>query len=304
MTTSVVSPGQLRLGVIFIAIAATLWGTVGIATRALFLISDANPLSVGFFRLALASPVLLLATYLTLGRAGFRIQGRDFWLMLGLGLSMALYQVTYFAAIERLGVTVAVLIALCTCPVMVAILAAPLLKERLTATVGIAMVLALLGTVLLVGGGPDLGRDRNQMMIGVMLALGTGLSYAFVTMTSRALAPRYHPLQPISLGFTAGALMILPFALAGGLVLDYPPLGWLLLLHLGLIPTAFGYILFLRGMRTTSATVASILTLFEPLTSTVLAWWLFQERLGPLGFLGAALLLGAMFILMRGEREA
>lgn len=303
MTTAAVTARTPRYGALLIALAAMLWGTVGVATAALYTMAATNPLSVGFYRLAFAAPALLAATWLTLGPGGLRVGGRDLWLMLGIGAAMALYQVTYFAAIARVGVAVAVLVALCTSPVMVAALAAPLLRERLTRAVLGAMALALAGTALLVGGGDGAAGGQGRSMAGVLLALGAGLSYALVTLASRALAGRYHPLQPISVGFGAGALMLLPFALAGGLTLSYPPAGWLLLLHLGLVPTALGYLLFLRGLRSTSATAASVLTLLEPLTSTALAWVLFGERLGPAGLLGAALLLGAMGLLLRGERQ-
>jgi len=87
-------------------------------------------------------------------------------------------------------------------------------------------------------------------------------------------------------------------------VVSYPTAGWLLLLHLGLLPTALAYVLFLFAMRHTSATVASIVTLLEPLTSTVLAWALFGEQLGPLGLPGALLLLGAIGLLYRAREQA
>jgi DME family drug/metabolite transporter len=56
-------------------------------------------------------------------------------------------------------------------------------------------------------------------------------------------------------------------------------------------------------MEHTTATVASIITLLEPLTATVLAWLLFDEQLGLLGLLGAALLLGAIWLLYRGATQ-
>jgi DME family drug/metabolite transporter len=135
----------------------------------------------------------------------------------------------------------------------------------------------------------------------VLLALGSAFGYTMLTLCSRTLAGRYHPLQPITIGFAAGALLLLPFALATGFVISYPAGGWALLLYLGLAPTALAYVLFLTGMRSITATVASIATLIEPLTSTVLAWLLFGEQLGPLGVFGAALLLGAIGLLYRGE---
>jgi DME family drug/metabolite transporter len=290
-----------RRGLLLIVLAAVLWGTVGITTKTIFGLSDTNPLSIGFFRLAFSVPVLLAACWHTLGRRMFRITPRDLGLMLLMGALMALYQVCYFAAIARVGVAIAVLVTLCTAPVMVALLSALLLRERLTGAIVLALACALAGTVLLIWVGPATSGARRDTLAGVLLALGSAFGYTMLTLCSRTLAGRYHPLQPITIGFAAGALLLLPFALATGFVISYPAGGWALLLYLGLVPTALAYVLFLTGIRSVTATVASIATLIEPLTSTLLAWLLFGEQLGPLGVFGAALLLGAIGLLYRGE---
>ncbi len=139
----------------------------------------------------------------------------------------------------------------------------------------------------------------QQPLTGIVLPLGSACGYSLRALFIRTLAGRYHPLHPITLSLAAGALILLPFALANGLVTAYPAPGWLLLLHLGLVPTAFAYWLFQRGLQRTPATVASIITLVEPLTSAVLAALLFGERLPPLGLVGAGLLVAAMVSLMR-----
>jgi DME family drug/metabolite transporter len=298
MQPALPTAAEARRGLILIVIAASLWGTVGIATRALYEIADTNPLSVGFFRLALSTPALLLASWYLIGRPLAVASRRDLGLMLLMGAAMALYQVSYFAAIALVGVTIAVLVALCTAPIMVALLSAVLLGERLTLRVLVALLAALAGTGLLVGADPQGVETGQTNLPGILLALGAGLSYSTVTLCSRVLAGRYHALQPITLAFGAGALLLLPFALAGGLALSYSPLGWALLLHLGLVPTALGYMLFVSGLRTTPATVASVATLAEPLTSSLLAWLIFREQLGPGGLLGGLLLLAAMAILL------
>ena len=76
-----------------------------------------------------------------------------------------------------------------------------------------------------------------------------------------------------------------------------------MLLYLGCVPTALGYGFFQVGIRSMSATVASIVTMCEPLTAAILAWILFREELGPLGLLGAGFLLGAMAIIMLVPRK-
>jgi drug/metabolite transporter, DME family len=290
-----------RHGLLLIVLAAVLWGTVGITTKTIFGLSDTNPLSIGFFRLAFSVPVLLAACWHTLGWRMFRIAPRDLGLMLLMGALMALYQVCYFAAIARVGVAIAVLVTLCTAPVMVALLSALLLRERLTGAIVLALACALAGTAMLIWVGPETGGARRDTLVGVLLALGSAFGYTMLTLCSRTLAGRYHSLQPITIGFAAGALLLLPFALATSFVISYPAGGWALLLYLGLVPTALAYVLFLTGIRSITATVASIATLIEPLTSTVLAWLLFGEQLGPLGVFGAALLLGAIGLLYRGE---
>jgi DME family drug/metabolite transporter len=290
---------RTRQGVLWIVAAAFLWGTVGIVSGALFRLADTDPLSIGLLRMAIAAPALVAACWASLGRRMFAVTPRDAALMLVIGVTMAFYQVCFFAAVERVGVAIAVLVTLCCAPVVVALLGAALLGEALSRPVLAALVCALAGAALLVWGGAPAGGDGAWAIQGVLLALCSSAGFALMTLCSRALAGRYHPILPFAWGITASALLLLPFALVGGLALSYPALGWGLLLYLGLGPTALAFVLFIVGMRHVTATVASIVTLLEPLTATLLAWLLFGERLGPGGLAGAALLLGAIALLVR-----
>lgn len=293
-------PGSTR-GVWLIISAAVLWGTVGPTTQSLYALTTTNALSIGFFRLAFALPLLALACWRLLGRRSLDLPRRDLLLIAGLGALVAAYQVFYFAAIARAGVAVAALVTLCLAPVIVALVSAGILRERLTRATLLALGLALLGTALLI----DLraASDGAALLVGVLLALGSAAGYALITLCGRALAGRCHPLQTTTLGFATASVLLLPFALGTGFVISYPAEGWGLLVYLGCVPTAIAYALFLRGMHTTTATAASTITLLEPLTATLLAMVLFHERLGPLGVVGGALLLGAVAVLAREGKE-
>ena len=275
--------------------AALLWGTVGPTTQTLYALTEANALSIGFFRLVFATPLLALGCWRLLGHRAFALTRRDLGLIILLGGMVALYQLSYFAAIAYAGVAVAALITLCLAPVIVALVSAAVLGERLTLKTWLALGMALAGVTLLV----DLSAAQRgpALPLGALLAAVSAAGYAVIALAGRALATRCHPLQINTLGFATAAALLLPFALGGGFVAGYPVVGWGLLLYLGLVPTALAYELFLRGMRTTPATVASAITLLEPLTASVLAALLFHERLGPLGLVGAALLLGAVAVL-------
>jgi DME family drug/metabolite transporter len=273
-------------------LAAVMWGTVGITTKILYGLSATNPLSIGFFRLALSLPLLYAVCWATQKRQMFNVAGRDLALMLLIGMMTALYQVCYFGAIERTGVAVATLVTLCTAPVMVAVISVFMTRQRPSAYV----LLALIGLV----GFQEHAGEGSADSSGILLALGSALGYSIVTLATRKLAGRYHPFQSIAISFSFGAVILLIFAGTQGIVLSYTPIGWTLLLYLGTIPTALAYVLFIAGMRSTTATVASISTLLEPLVATILAWLIFGERFSPMGFVGVALLSGSLVILYIG----
>ncbi|MDX2270802.1 MAG: EamA family transporter [Cyanobacteriota bacterium] len=288
---------QQWLGLSLLVLPALLWGTVGVSIRWLYGLADTNALSIGFWRMGIAAPLLLGSAYWLVGKRFWQVQGSHLWLMLLHGGMMALYQVCTFAAIGRVGVAVAILLALCLAPVVVAILSSFWLRERLTATVAMAGGLAVLGSALLVNVPPTSLHLGGEFALGVGLACAAAFCYAVVVLVSRLLAQHYHPLHTLSISFSLSAVILLPFALATQLVVSYSPLGWGVLVYLGVITTVVAYGLFLSGIRYATATVASVVTLLEPLMATLLAWLFFAEQLSQKGWIGALLLLLAVVLL-------
>ncbi|GHO97997.1 membrane protein [Reticulibacter mediterranei] len=284
-------------GFLLITIASVFWGTVGIANQAIYAHSAANAFSLAFWRLAIAAPLFVLASWLLTGRLRFQVRPRDLIVMLLMGVLQALYQASYSAAIPYAGVTVSTLIALCAAPPIVALVSTMLMRERLSIRTLLAMIGALGGTILLVAARtrPDVG---NVSLLGVCFALLSAAGYAGFILCGRQLTSTYHPLHVNAVAFGTGALLLLCCAVPTQLVVSYPFWGWMLLLYLGCVPTALAYGLFQVGMKSLSATLVSIVTLFEPFTAAVLAWIFFHEQLNTPGLLGAALLLVALLIVL------
>jgi drug/metabolite transporter, DME family len=278
--------------VLSIVFASILWGTSGVTARVLYELSDFQPTVVAFYRLGVAAVALLIGlSSLREVRQTLRFS----WTLLAMGIMQGLYQLCYFAAIPRVGVAVATLIALCVAPIIVAILAVIFLKERLETKTILALILAIVGTGLLVGGDASISFTTERVQ-GMLLALGSATGYAIFALCSRAASQRYHPLQSTSVAFSLGALLLLPFALPQFQIpITLTQTG--LLLYLGLIPTALSYFLFLRGVRSVTATVASVVTLLEPLTATILATLLFNEQMSPLNITGGFLMVGALLLM-------
>ncbi len=286
----------MSLGLLLIGLAAISWGTTGATMTLLARETSVGPLLVGFVRMAVAAPCLLLIA--RVADRAWRLSWRQERLgFLATGACMAAYQVFYFSAVPLTGVAVTALLAICSSPLMIAGLAALFLGERLTPKVYAALGMGVVGTALLVLGPRGIGTLGSAFLLGAALALGAGLAYALYAVVTKASLARMAPLPLAALTFTVAALALAPVLLWEPRVAAPLTSGWPLFLYLGLVPTAFAYVLYTVGLRRTPATVAGIATLLEPLTATTLGVGVFGEHLGLAGALGALLLLAAITLL-------
>lgn len=244
----------------------------------------------------IAAPVLLIFSWRAVGQQMFALRRRDLLLMLLNGAFLAAAQAAYFTSIYYTGVTIATLLSVCATPLVVSALSILLKQEVLTGRTVIAVALALVGSVLLVGlHSPD-GTQYN-LPLGAVFALLTAITTAITIIAGRFFAGTHHPAQVTAFTFCAGALVLLPVTLLPGIVPVHSGQGWLYALYLGLVPTAFAYWLFQKGLRHVTATTAAVVTLLEPTGAAILAWLLFGETLAATGVIGAALLIVSILLL-------
>ncbi len=303
---TVPTKGRLAGGIGWLVVAACTWGTVGVSSALLNRVEATPPLMIAFMRLAFAAPFLVALAWLTTRRNPFKLSRREWGYYGVMGLAMACYQVTYFFAIPLSSVTLVVVVALCSSPLIVALLSIPVFGERLSGKLLMALGLGLVGTALLAFGGNENTVFKLEYLIGVLLALFTGLAYSILTIFSK-LSTRQSdgqtsrgPIQPIAVAFSLGALLLLPVALlTGSFKLQMAPGVWLIGLYLGLVPTGLAYIIFLKGLQKASATAATITTMLEPSIATFLAWVLLGEHLSLASLVGSVLLLASVLVLSR-----
>src|SRR5215207_6534925 len=239
-----------------------LWGTIGVASKGVFEHSALDAVSVTWIRTLLASPICILAVWLSGGRKLLSFSRRDLLGMIGLGIALILYQWLYLAAIEQIGVRATTLISLCGSPVIVAILSVLVLHEPLSQPQLIALVGALIGTGLLIGRPPEM--EGGNGTLGVLYALGCALGIAIHAMGSRRVAGRVHPLVVLAIGFSVGAIALEPIVFARGFHPDADPTAWALLVYLATVPSFVAYFFYQRGLRDVPASMATIVTLIEP----------------------------------------
>jgi DME family drug/metabolite transporter len=270
--------------------AAVLFGTTGTA-QALGP-AGTSPLGVGAVRLAVGGLALLLVLPLV---GGSTRTATALWRTpLGLlaGACTALYQVCFFAAVERAGVALGTLVTIGSGPVVAGLLGAVLLRERVEASWLLATGTCVGGLALLsLAGGVDGATDPG----GLALALASGAAYAAYTVAAkRCMGAGHAPADVMASAFALGGLLLLPLLAVQPLAWLATPGGWALAAYLGLVTTTAAYLLFGRGLAVLAAGPVTTLVLAEPLVATALGVGLLEERLPALGVAGAGLVLAGL----------
>ena len=282
---------SFQVGTALVLLAAVLWGTTG-TTQALAP-AGATPLAVGALRLIVGSAFLLLLAW---GRGRLHGGGRwPVWPTFLAAVSMAGYQLCFFAAVSLTGVAVGTLVAVGSSPILAGILALLIWRQRPSPYWLLATGLAVSGVVLLASGGGELTIHPG----GLLLALATGLSYAVYVLSSKTLLLYQPPDRATAVVFGLGALCLTPVLFLSDLTWLTQPAGLLVALHLGVVTIGLAYLLFTQGLVKIPAATAVTLSLAEPLTAALLGIFLLGEWLPPAGLLGIALLLAGLLWLAR-----
>lgn len=277
-----------RLGYAEVLAAASLWGSSGIFSVALFRRGMEAP-DVALLRPSIGLVFLVVGAWL-FRRSAFRVPRRGLLFMAGVGgTATALFQVAYQMSTEAVGVPTTVAL-LYLAPAIVLALAGPLLGERPGRwQVGLAVV-SVVGVWLTVVGGEGASIHLENPS-GLAWGGLAGLSFAAYTLLGRYAAPRWGSVATV-LHSTWCACVLL--ALAVPVVWGAPSAppdagaGGLLALY-GLLTIAAAAFLFYDALGRVPAGHVAILSTAEPVVAALLATVLVGQGLEPLGWFGLVL---------------
>lgn len=214
----------------------------------------------------------------------------------GLGALYSIDSLAFIVSLQWIQAATAVLVFY-VYPVVVVLLAAAFLGERLTARKLAATAAALVGCALTVGAGLSGGRPLGfALVLFAMLALSV---YIVVSRPIMQSLPA-HGSAAVTLGSTALILTAVSLA-SGGLALGGGTRGLLLVIALSVVSTALPITLFLVGIRHVGAGRAAVLSTIEPVITVLLAALLLDERIGLVQYAGGALILTGL-LWLRSER--
>ncbi|MQB01095.1 MAG: EamA family transporter, partial [Actinobacteria bacterium] len=282
-------------GLVAIGLAAALWAVAAVVADSLF--SD----GVEPFQLTEAR-VLIGMVGLGLG-GGFRRSEHHIHplKLLAFGLSIALVTATYYGAIDRLKVAVAIVLQY-SAPVVVVAWTALVLRRRPEGRLLASLAASMLGVILV--SGLVLGGTGEVDPIGVVLGLASALFFASYTLLGDEAGPAYGPVGAMFRAFAIASIFWIGIqAFAGWPHALFDPSNMPRIAFVGVAGTLVPFLLYVWGIQRVRAERAVIAATLEPVLAALVAWIFLNEALSAIQLAGGLLVIAAV-IALQARRNA
>lgn len=259
-------------------------------------LADVGPVASGFWRMALAIPLLLLfARYA--GRESFRPSWAVGAMVAAGGLFFAADLAAWHMGIKLTKLANATLFGNTSSLLfpIYGFIAARMLPRKLQL---LALLLAAAGAALLLGSSYELSPEHLR---GDLLAILAGLFYTLYLITIDRARQTLKPMPVLALATIAGAGPLLLFALILGE--QVVPRDWTPLILLSLGSQVIGQGLLVYAMGHLSPLVVGLGLLTQPAVTALIGWLAYDERLGITDAAGALLICAALVLIRLPGRE-
>jgi len=275
-------------------------GVVSTSCAAILIrLADAPPLVIGAYRLGLAS-LLLTPLALSLGRRELqRLSRRDLGLAIVSGLFLGLHFAAWITSLELTTVASSVVLV-ATNPLFVGLASHFLLSEKVDRAMWLGIVVSVIGAAIIGYGDFDVA---GKALWGDLLALLGALAGSSYLLMGRRLRARLSLLTYVFPTYwTAAIVLSLGAWIAGDSLAGFSGRTYLMFLLLALVPQIVGHSMLNWALKHLSPTLVSVSILAEPISSTILAYFVLAEAPTPIKMAGGVLVLAGIYVALRGER--
>jgi len=185
-----------------------------------------------------------------------------------------------------------------TTPMIVLVLSAIIMKERMRKRMVSGIVIGLIGTAFLILYGQSIGSATNANL-GNMLVFVNAVSYGFYLIIVKKLMEKYNAFTFVKWVYLFGFLMVLPFGWSQFTALDWSVVPESIYWKIGfvvVISTFVTYLLNLITMKELKPTTVAVFIYLQPLFATIFAIGLGKDELSLVKILSAILIFVGVYM--------
>ena len=284
-------------GILYTVLSAVLFGITPLITRAVYGYG-ANSMTVVFYRSLFVIPmlaVIMKGRHISFSISAHDLRNTGIIAIFGSGLTTILLFTSYSYIDVGCVTTLHFLY-----PVFVSLLCFAVYHEILSRRKLTALSLALLGALCFF----DLSNSGS--MLGLLLAAGSGLTYAFYMVQLEKTRLSHQNAYKISFYLAIFILLetLVYHLLFSSIQFILPWNAYGLILLLSLVSSFLAVVLLQKGIQYLGSSTASLFCLFEPVTSVVCGALFLKEALTPAKIIGCCIIFTALIIMSRDQHTA
>ena len=285
------------LGNSCVVIAALLWGTTGTAAR---LAPELSPITIACVAMGLGGILQALLALPAIMSSLSQLHQQRRLLIIG-SCAVAIYPLAFYCSMHFAGVAVGTVISIGSAPLFSALIENRLDKSGLTKQwmAGAAIGVIGIGLLAQMHSAPSAvsGQASSAFSLGVTLGLVAGLTYALYSWTARRMMVN-GVVSRAAMGstFGLGGLLLLPLLIMTGTPLLTSWQNAAVGGYMAVFPMCIGYLCYGMGLARIKASVATAITLLEPVVAALLAVFFLGESLSPVGWTGIGLIIFSLII--------
>lgn len=210
---------------------------------------------------------------------------------------VALNMLTFFKGLSYTSPIMGAVLMVTT-PMIVLILSAIIMKERMKKRKMVGIILGLAGTVTLILYGKSVVNAPNATL-GNLLVFINAISYGFYLILVKKLMDKYNAFTFVKWIYTFGFLMVLPFGWNEFHAIDWVNLPTAIYWKIGFVvvfSTFLTYLLNLISMRELKPTTVAVFIYLQPLFATIFAVSLGKDELSLVKLLSAVLIFAGVYL--------
>jgi len=217
---------------------------------------------------------------------------------------VALNMLTFFKGLSMTSPISAAVIMVCT-PLIVLILSAIIIKEKMRKRKILGILLGLFGTSFLILYGKSVENNSN-VSLGNFLVLVNAVSYGYYLVIVKKLMDKYNAFTFVKWIYLFGFLMVIPFGWSQFQSVNWVVVSSDIVYKIGFVvvfSTFFTYLLNLLSMRELKPTLVAVFIYLQPLFATVFAISLGKDELSWVKISSAVLIFTGVYLVTDKKRE-
>lgn len=256
----------------------------------------AGPLGINIIRVGISAALFWILFLFKPSEK--RIEKKDFpALILCTLTAIALNQLLFIQGLSLTFPIHAALLTLIT-PILITIIAARILKEKITIAKLVGLLLGAMGAVLLVSQ-REITAPGENVLFGDTLVILSAVAYTFYFILVKPLMNKYSAVQVIRWIFTIGFLMTLPFCYTEFTEITWQFFtfkDWFFLFMVVVPGTFFAYVFNVYGIQKLSASKAGAYIYSQPVFAVIIAIIFLKEYLSFYKIIAAVLIFAGVFL--------